>query len=51
MDQGYTPQKFKSLFNTWYNADLRVERLFTAEFGGEMFGAAGVNAAAAAYKI
>jgi len=50
MDQGYTPQKFISLLDTYNHADQQVERMFPAEFGLRWLGEAGVNAAAAAYK-
>jgi len=35
MNRGYIPQQFVALFDVC-NEDRHVERMFTAEFGGEM---------------
>jgi hypothetical protein len=50
MDRGYTPQQFNTLFDGRSNADRQVKQMFPTNLGPPCSVAAGVNAAAAAYK-
>jgi len=49
MDRGYTPKQFISVFDAC-NADTPVERFSISNLGPKYRVAAGVDAAAAAYK-